>query len=87
MPNHRVSDESAAKIQRLQDHWSLGKLRLREFRYLFVESEARLSHTKLFIISKLGESVARFFRLRVGRAHKLLILNQLRVRAELAKVS
>lgn len=42
MPNQRVSDESAAKIQRLQDHWSLGKLRLREFRYLFVESEDRV---------------------------------------------
>ena len=42
MPNQRISDGSESKIKRLQDCWSLGKLRLREFRYLFVESQDRV---------------------------------------------
>lgn len=42
MPNQCISDESASRIKTLQDYWSLGKLRLREFRYLFVESQNRV---------------------------------------------
>ena len=42
MENSCISNKSASIIKGLQDHWSLGKMRLREFLYLFVESQDRV---------------------------------------------